>query len=380
MAIKDIVVGLYVKNYLMPRAQIIDKPGFVVFNVTGKTPIFARQMIFPELFFILLEKKLIEGLGNEGKRILYSVGKKFGIRFSLMGNFSKRGEIPDKKIPDYINMINKFIEGTYASDISCEPDVNNSKVIYHLKNFVVCSKDGYGFFLPLGAGCGLIAYLLNDETIEGVHLECQGDGKEKCKLLYEPINKLKLDIKDKPIFKETDLKGLEFTPDYGSMNAIKETESSKYSFQQFIDSNIFSFNAGIIMNGDQRYFIYEVSGIYMLERELQKSNVTKKILGEIAYETGKRMLLNYKGELSLESLIDLLTAFGWGDVLILEKASKYVVNIKYFPWTEFSDEVEFITFQRMIAGMLSIISKREVKFKRIEKDSSQGYLSLVFAE
>jgi predicted hydrocarbon binding protein len=379
MQIKDKVVGWYVKHYLMPRAQIIDKPGFVIFNVTGKTQIFARQIIIPESFFVLLEKQLRDKLGDEGKRLLYSTGKRFGVRFSIMGSFSKKGEMADNKLSDYIGMVNKFIEGTYASDISAEIDVSKKRVLYDMKNFVVCSKIKNASFLPLGAGCGLIAYILDDETIEGVHLECQSAGNKTCKILYAPMKELEKEGYTN-VFKETNLKGLEFSPDYEQMNSIQETENSQYSFNQLIDAGLFSFEQGIILRNNQRYFIYEISGIYLLEQELGKNSIAKKILYDVSYETGKNLELVEKDENPLKGIIDLLTAFGWGDVLILEKSSKYFVNIKYFPWTKFYEEIDFIVFRGLLAGMLSSVSNRDVKFKDVEKDVSQGYLSLVFSE
>lgn len=318
-------------------------------------------------------------LGNEGKKMLYTVGKRFGYRFSIMGNFSKRGEMPDSKVPEYIGMINKFIEGTYATDISCEVDMKIPKVEYSLKNFIVCSKIENGYFLPLGAASGLMAYILNNNDIEGVHLECQGSGKERCKLLYEPYDKLKSDVKT-PVFRQPDLSGLEFDSAYETMNTARPVENSTRSFQQFIDSGVFSFKLGVIMNGDERFFIYEVSGIYMPEVELQKKAETKKILFDSAYETGKSIAKDYGAGLSVQSIMDLLIAFGWGDVAIFEKGSKYTVTINYFPWTKFWETVEFVAFHALLAGMLSVLAKRKVMFKTVEKDISQGYLSLAFLE
>jgi len=379
MPIKDKVVSLFVKRFLMPRAQILDKPGFVIFNVTGKNPIFARQVIMPEYFLVLLEKNIRDRYGKEGEKLLYSTGKKFGYRFSIMGNFSKRGDIPDSKLPDYINMINKFIEGTYASDISCEVDINIPKVTYSLKNFVVCSKIENAYFLPLGAASGLISFLLNNKDIEGSHVGCQSQGKSRCKIIYEPYAKLKEEIGSN-VFRETDLNNLEIAPEYQSMNSDQPISNSNFTFKQFIDAGVFSFNQGIIMRGDQRYFIYEISGIYLLEMELGKNSEMEKIMFEAAFDTGRHLLPDSKKEKNLQSVVDLLTAFGWGDIQIFTKQSKYIVSIKYFPWTKFYDKINFNVFNGILAGLLSVISGREVKFKDVKKDISQGNLNIIFQE
>lgn len=375
--IREKIVGSYVKHYLMPRVQVIDKPGFVFFNFS-KADFFSRQLVMPELFFVHLEKRVRELKGEQGKRMLYSAGKKFGYRFGVMGDFSKRGQIQDGKIEEYVKTINKFIEGTYAKDISCKIDLKKLEVQYALKDFVVAGRLGEGYFLPLGTLTGLMAYLLNDESIEGAHLgKCSVEGD--CNLVYTRGRDLGKYVKG-GVFAEQDLKGLDYEEDYEAMNSLRSIENSRRSFQNLIDSGMFSLKEGEIMNNKERYFICEASGMYLLELELGKDKKTLSVLGEVAYETGKEIIENTERELGVRGVVDLLSAFGWGDPAVFHRGGKYVFDIKYFPWTKFADKAGFVAFGGLLAGMLSAVVRREVKFGRIEKDVSEGHLNLVFSE
>ncbi|MFH1752016.1 MAG: hypothetical protein ABH821_03720 [archaeon] len=353
MTLKDNVLGFYVKHFLMPRAQILDKPGFIVFNVSGPNAVFARQVLIPEQFFVLLEKKV-------DKKILYSVGKKFGYRFALIGNFSRKGEISDGKLPEYIQMVNKFIEGTYASKIDCKIDLSIPRIEYFLDNFVVCNKTT-GYFLPLGAAAGMLSYILND-SIDGKHLECESNGKSECKLEYSLSEK------------DFDFSCLSVSPDYLSMNSVKELLEKQLSLQKLIDASVFSFEKGILSCQNQRFFILEVSALYLLEKELPK-----KVLENVSFETGK-FIAETLSIGSLDSLSDFLTAFGFGEVVIFKEKSKLIVNLKYFPWTKFENEVSFVFVKSLLEGTITSVQKRQVLLSLIEKNVLQGSLTLFFHE
>ncbi len=375
MTLQDKVVSWYVKHYLIPKAQILDKPGFVCFNVSGKTPFFARQIIIPELFFILLEKKIFEEFGEPGQQKLYSLGKKFGYRFGLMANLSQKPALKEKDLPNYLEMITKFIEGTYGKNISFDLNQKKSIIKYYAENFIVCSELGYGYFLPVGAIAGLTSYIFNNPEIEAVLLNVETKGNFKSELICAPINELKNNQ-----FTEINLKGLEEDLSYASINEIKKIESSTYSFSQFINSKVFSFKEGVILSKSQRYFIFEISGLHLIENEFNKDSKTKKLLESVSIETGKRIAEDFRNTLSEKLFIDLFTAFGWGELNLFEQNKKQIINAKYSPWTKFSKTIDFIILRGLIEGFLSVVLDKEINLITKEKDLSQGYLNLLFEE
>ncbi|MEM4391019.1 MAG: hypothetical protein QXX06_04115, partial [Candidatus Diapherotrites archaeon] len=75
MKIKDDIVGLYIKRFVLSNAQYFDRPGFVDFKISGKTEIYARQIFYPEDFFLRFETEIVNKFQYEGKKVLYSFGK-----------------------------------------------------------------------------------------------------------------------------------------------------------------------------------------------------------------------------------------------------------------------------------------------------------------
>ncbi|MCK5477167.1 MAG: hypothetical protein KAI55_04565, partial [Candidatus Aenigmarchaeota archaeon] len=178
MDIKDSLVRLYVRKYIIPRALIFDKPGFVDFKISGKTEIFARQIILPEDFFVKFEQKIVEEFGEEGEKKLYSMGKIFGYSFAQQGRFENIKDHPGDKVKDWVVVASKFVEGTYASKITQRIDISKKTVDYTLKNFVICRKIGYDFIFAIGGAAGLIAWILQDNKIEGVLYNSESIGEE----------------------------------------------------------------------------------------------------------------------------------------------------------------------------------------------------------
>ncbi len=370
MGIKDTFVSLYVKKFVIPGALVLDKPGFVNFNVSGKTPMFARQVIIPETFFVNLETMLIAKFGNKGKQILYSTGKKFGYRFALIGNFMKKGDASNSEIAEYIGIVSKFVEGTYASKISGKFDVANSKVEYDLNNFVIISKLDRGYFLPNGGTAGLISRLLNDKTIEVVDTGINGNHHLIC-MQEAKLSELKYNY-----LTETDLDGLDLEEEYAARNQVKDYPKDATSFKQLLDSKYFSYADGIIRHGEERYFLLEVSAWYLIEKELAKYDGAMQILEAASRETGARLLSTN----TTNELARILTATGWGNPQILLKKGKVSLILTTVPWTKFYKEVNFAVLRGLLEGMLSKIHSREVMLNAPSVDLTQISLTLLFEE
>lgn len=375
MDVKDSVVRLYVKRFILPRALIFDKPGFVDFKISGKTNIFARQVLVPESLFTNFEKNLTEQFGEKGKQILYSIGKKFGYSFSQLGRFENIKDHPGDAVKDWISIASKFVEGTYASEISQTSDVNKKTVNYVLKNFVICRKLGYDYFLANGGAAGVIAWLLQDKTIESVLYDNTFSGEgHVCKVMCAPPSVLK--EKWDKILIETDLDGLNQDPrSYYSFNEEKDIQYKK-SFQTYLDSKIFTYRNGIIQQGTERFFLMEISGMYLFELGLKEKS-TRETLFNSAVETGKNLFKDIKTN-SVSDLMELLSALGWGEVTFLGSKNKFKVVIKYFPWTKWYGDIDFLVISGLLSGIFSTLYKKTIKFNKPSIDISSGSLNLIF--
>jgi len=375
--LKDSVVSLYVKKFIIPRALIFDKPGFVDFKISGKTTIFLRQLVVPETFFVLFEKKIVDEFGRKGEELLYSLGKIFGYSFAQNGRFENIKDHPGEKIIDWIKIANKFVEGTYASSITEKIDVNQKIIDYELKNFVVCRKLGYDHFFACGGAAGLIAWILQDKNIEGWLYGSKYDGgSHLCKVKCALPKTISKELGVEP-FMETNLDGLDGDMQtYQAFN--KETDiSNKKSFQDYLNSKLFTYVNGIITYGQsERFFLMEVSGMYLLERGITNKRM-KKIMFDSAFDTGQNLFGGWYGN-DLSSVMDLLSALGWGEVMILKSGKGITVMIKHFPWTKYYKETKFLIIRGLLSGIFSKIYGKRVIFKDAKVSTSEGYLTLLF--
>ena len=88
MPVKDKIVSWWIQNVILPKREIIDKPGFVVTTFTeGTKIIYLRDFFLPEQLFELIENNIVRSYGNQGKQALYSAGKKFGHLFASLSDF-----------------------------------------------------------------------------------------------------------------------------------------------------------------------------------------------------------------------------------------------------------------------------------------------------
>lgn len=375
--LKDDFVRLYVKRFIMPRALIFDKPGFVDFKISGKTTIFLRQILVPELFFVDFEQKLVEEFGNTGKEVMYSIGKKFGYSFAQNGKFENIKDHPGKKIKDWVVIANKFIEGTYASKISETIDVEQKIVDYELENFAVCRKLGYDHFFATGGAAGLIAWILQDKNIEGMLYDSRFiKGTHFCKVKCAPPKILSKEFNEE-IFCETNLDGL--ANDmlvYQMFNKETDIENKK-SFQNFLNAKIFNYSNGIIMyKQTERFFLMEVSGMFLLEMGLT-NNRMKQIMFDSAFSTGQKLFGKIDSS-NLMGIMDILAALGWGEVRILQSVGDIKVLISHFPWTKHYKDINFLLIRGILSGIFSNRCGKKIIFKKPKIDISKGHLALLF--
>ncbi len=376
MDLQDKVVRFYVQRYIMPRALIFNMPGFVDFKISGKTNIFARQLLVPESFFVNLEKNLVGGFGDRGKQVMYSLGKRFGYRFSQLGRFENIKDHPGNAVKKWITIASKFVEGTYATEIAQSTNVENRTVDYSLRNFAVCRKLGYDYFLATGGAAGVVAWILQEPKIEGCLYDSKFAGKEHTCKVKCAVPQILEKYFSSGVFKETNVDDLK--PDFATYRKLNIETKIRYkkSFQTFLDSKLFKYNRGIITHGAERLFLMEVSAIYMLELALPK--VMRDKMFEIAVSTGKNLFPEF-GMKDLQSVVELLSALGWGEVIALPGTKQQVV-INHFPWTKYAKDVEFIMISGLLSGIYSKALNKNILFRKPSIDLSQGHLALIFSE
>jgi len=377
MPIKDKIVDNLIKYILIPRNEIIDQSGFIINKVGLQNEITKlREVLLSESIFIELENKISKKYKNIGKNVLYSIGKKFCYRYGLISKFPTAQN--RKAHSDFSYFLVRFLESVYSSKM--EHFINADEKVFRLKmwDYIVCKKNGIGLIFADGSGAGLLSYAFLDPSIEGVQIKCEGRGDKNCEIVVALPSTLKR-MKLKFLI-EKDMSGLEIENSYNDINAVHETEYSRTSFQNLIDSGFFTQRTGIIKHNDERFLLLESSIIYILENELKKLKGADKVLFDISFEYGKNFVKKEdKGNFE-QFIMDFLGASGFGDLMILKEKGKYKIIIRYFPWTKWAEKIDFTMIRGMISGMISGFTSKNIILKKVEKDLSEGYFSVILTE
>ncbi len=372
MPIKDNLYAWLVQNIVIPRMEILDKPGFIVSQFTeGKEQVYLREIFFPELLLANIETKIVEKYGEKGKHALYSAGKKFGYRYALTSKFPKAANVSEKEFISFCYKLVRFVESMYAKGIKHEIDMKSRTLTLQMKDYMSCRLNGLGFFLADGSISGIWAYMLSDNSIEGTHINCQGRGSEQCDVICGPIDLLK--DKYKAYLTETDMSSLELTPEYKTINQIRPANFSKNSCRTLLDANVLKYNQGIISFKGDRYVLNESCSMYLLERELKKLPGADEIIYQEAFKYFKTMGEREKDQ---KFISDFFPALGWGDILQTTKNGKPVAYSTYFPWTRFTKDVNFAMYRGMMSGLVSGIRNETINFTKFEQSMAQCYMTL----
>ncbi len=239
MPVKDKIMGWFIKNILIPRMEIIDHPGFIILRFTDKgKEVYLRELFFPESLLVELERNVVRKYGEKGKQALYSIGKTFGYRYTLISRYPTIKEVPIERINQFIYYFLKYMEGTCAHKLDYTVDVSRKKYTMIMDDYIVCGKDGIGLIMSAGGSAGVWSYMMDDPHVEGIELKCQGRGDKKCMVICAPKNVLLEE--NLKFFEESNLENLDLAREYVAINKIKPTKFAKLSLRNLLDTKFFS--------------------------------------------------------------------------------------------------------------------------------------------
>lgn len=373
MPVKDRIVTWFIKNIVGPSREIIDKPGFIVTTFTEhSTHTYLRELLIPELLFELIENKIIQEFGDIGKQTLYSAGKKFGYLYASMSNFPRIDKNGSKKILDFAYLLVRYNECMYAKLAKHTVDLEKKTFSIHFDEYIICRHNGYGYILADGGIAGIWAFLMDDKTIEGVQLKCQGRGDEKCLVLCAPKSYLEEQKYD--VLHEIDVPEYKFDSMYKQLNEIRPTVFPSKSFKQLLNAGFFKYNHGILTYKDSRFFLCESHILYLLEEEISKLHRGDKVLFDACFEYGQKLHEIYGHDDYKIFLPDFFSALGYGDIHIYEdKGLK--IGINYYPWTVYSKNSKYICIRGILSGFVSKALGKEIIFEKTEIQT-KNFLSL----
>lgn len=377
VTIKDRAVRWFIKSIVMPKQEIMDTPGFIVSKFAEKgSTVYLRELWIPESLLVDVEKEIVKKFGDKGRQALYSAGKRFGWRYGVVAHFANIRMVSKEQLLKNMYLFIEYATCIWAKEYNYEPDVDKKTFEATSENFIICEKNGIGHLMSEGCPGGYFAYLMDDPTLEGTHVQCQGNGNPMCKLIFAPAEVLK--SRGVKYIAETKVDDLQIGDRYAGINEIRKPEFAKYSFNDLVNSRVFRQEGNYLMYLDERHFICEESIIDLLEMEIKKIEGGEDVVYGACFEFGKSLGKKMGGK--LDSASTYMSAKGWGDILIMKKEGKIRAYSKYFPWTIYSDKLNFIVFSGVISGLISGIENKDIKLKKKSADVNSGYLTVNLEE
>lgn len=377
MPVKDRIVSWFIKNVIIPKREIIENPGFIINTFGGKNQLISlREFFLSEHLLELIENKIVEHYGEEGKQTLYSAGKKFGYVYASMSNFPTIKNTENKEFLDFAYFLVRYIETLFATDATHEINLRDKFLTMSVKDYIICRKNGFGYIMTDGGISGIWSYALSDKTIEGKQIECQGRGNRRCTIICAPKEKLKEKTND--FYIETKLFEKKFDSTYKKLNEIRQTTYSKNSLKDLIDSKFFRYQEGILSYKNIRFFACDSHIIYLLEKEIEKLENGEQFLFDICFEYGKFVRETYGGKDYKKFISDYYPALGFGDIIVFDSKNPKIASI-FYPWTSYSEKSRYIIFRGIMSGIVSDSIGRRIEFRNFDVSISD-YLTLTIKE
>jgi predicted hydrocarbon binding protein len=376
MPVKDKVVTWYIQNIIIPRREIIDRPGFIVTTFTeNKFTTYLREFFLPELLFEIIENKIVQQYGEQGKQALYSAGKKFGYLYASMSNFPSVKDTAEKELSQFAYLFIRYCEGVFSSKANHNLNIDKKEFKISFNDYIICRHNGLGQVMAEGGSAGIWSYIMQDKNIEGIQTECQGRGDNRCAILCAPREKIEK-ITNK-LFIEADILDQTFDTNYKALNEIRETKFAQNSLQNLINHGFFDFRHGILSYKNLRFFPAESHLLYIIENEIMKLKGGEKCLFDACYEFGKKLQQIYGESDYQKFILDFFPSIGFGEIRELDK-EKLVIAAIYYPWTVFSMTSKYIILRGMLSGFISGSLNEKIELKNYDVDI-KSYLTFTMS-
>jgi len=360
MQTKDRVVRWFIKNIIVPKREIIDKPGFIITTFTEHdTTTFLREIFLPEKLFEMIENKIVEKYGNQGKQVLYSAGKKFGYLYSSMSNFPTVNNHSQKDLEEFLYGLVRYMEVTFSKQATHEANFDEKTFSISFKDYVICPHNGHGYIMTDGGSVGIWSYLVQDKKVEGIQTECQGRGNSQCVVKCWP--KKKFGEKNDKIFQEVNLPEYKFDTMYKSLNKIQPTKYTTMSMKKLLDAKFFKYEEGNFFYKKNRFFGSESHILYILENEIVKLENGEKLLFDICYEFGRILQKNSESTDYEKFIMDFFSGVGFGESIFVEHDPPKIVTI-FYPWSVYSEQSKYIIFRGILSGFVSEAMGKDIHF------------------
>ncbi|MEO0133050.1 MAG: hypothetical protein ABIK73_09015 [candidate division WOR-3 bacterium] len=375
MNIKKDLVSWFLKNAVIPNLIDLNTPGFIVVkqNWKGET-INQRNVFYSEKFLANLEKSLHDSLGEEGDKIAYSIGINYGSAYCNSFAIPRLGFDSEKSIDDFIVFYSAFMGVTWGEFFDYSYDLKEKSAWIEFGNHIVCNKNGLGYAFTSGNVGGGWQYMMQDKSVQSTQTQCIGLGAKTCKVIMGPASYLdKLGLKH---FNEQAKISFKLDETYLEMNKPKKLSYSNASMHKLISVGFFDFTDNKLSLNNDRYCFTGAELLYVSELLSLEHEELGKIIFDAGFEQGKEIATAEKENDYSTFIPDLISALGFGDVLISKTKNSFEIETNYFPYLENYDKIKYFYYRGLLSGLLTGFTGKKINFEKFEVDVSNGYLKV----
>lgn len=346
------IIKYWVQNFYGPKL-IKYEPGFIVTefdNKYGKA--FQRLVVLPEQICIQIESIISKEYGQEGIKLLEKIGKMWGYNFAFTVGAPKLSSHGEKFVKDYISYSVSYAMSSWSKESNIiKFDLINNEYIISYDGHIICNKNGCGVLFTESIISGFLEYIL-EKPLCVKKSTCQGRGDELCIIEYTKLDTTEVRLLYTDFGK------------YKLYNQIRKTHYSKLSLSNLFDNKTVRVEQGIFFIKNQLIFASSSLLLYLFDYEILRLPKGKDILFNICFNWAKQFSVGQNHSF----IVDTLSAFGFGDLIIKEENNNFTLILNNYPWEPIETSIEDFCFIRSIcSGMLSAVYNREIILKHSTK-------------
>ncbi|MBN1502350.1 hypothetical protein JW930_02300 [Candidatus Woesearchaeota archaeon] len=347
----DSISELFVKNLLLPKTYIIDKPGIVISESTGHFSRSKKRMLYCfEDTFVEMQKLTLEKIGFERtNKLYYNIGIAMGERLACLSNNKVR--IPRQLLKQVIVKLFGIFSayGVNRSEVIFQSD----KIIIRGSETLICRKTGIGSFYA-GITAALIGSLMKKEVYASKTKCCFNDSY--CEIIIHIRSQSRKEEHSEfapcqHYYQYNFPKHIKYVRHVHSIKELIEFKQLTFSKQKqvFMNHTIFPLEVGLF--GIFYYYYEKESLLDVFEAALVKS--------------GRNLLKSFylgKDVSKMDAIEKIFSTLGNGVLFISCSSERAIVTCLYSPYSRYKP----FFFAHLLQGFLDEATNRECVLRRIE--------------
>lgn len=363
MSLKEGIIKWWINKFYATKI-IKYEPGYIITEFHNRYgDAFQRLVTLPESMIIFIEDNFIKNSGEEGKKVLAKIGREQGYNFGITIGAPRISTHGKAHVEEYCSFVMKYAMSSWAKESEIIALDIGKEIKVRYDEHLVCKKNGNGVLFTEYMILGFLEYCI-EQNMKVVSSTCQGRGDPHCEIEYAdgdgdtPNNYFSINDHRK----------------YRYLNQIKKTSNSINSTGIMIKNRNISIDEGKFFYKKGVLFNIECLFLFLLEKYADEIKNGKQILFDAGQEYGKKI---GTGE-NPKYIQDILSGFGYGDVLVKSGGNSHSIIIRNFPYAPIEIK-DFALIRGYCSGLLSAVYKKEILLKNSKVVLEANNFSLILS-